>query len=900
MRIGFNKGRLVAKGQELPSRGSKPMSEVNLLSLITKNTIPGTPGDDALVGSDTADILQGEGGNDNLQGGRGDDELYGGDGLDELIGGAGNDLLDGGAGRDKLFGNSGDDTYLLKRDSGFDEIYDSIGNDTIKIDGVPSEITLSTIPSPSPILLIHLGEAVAAVRGFFSETDEGRIENIVFSDGTVWSRDKVLEILGHSNPNPNPPPPQGKLIIGNDTDELLNGTEFDDTIDGGGGNDQLHGDWGNDTYIWGRGSGHDLIADTAGQDKVSINALASEVKLSVGTDGACLFIELGNNDSLMIMGYFDTIGGVGHIETLEFADGTVWDIDDVLAILESQTPPPPTGKLIIGNDGDEYLVGTAYDDTIDGGGGNDQLVGGLGNDIYIWKPESNDAITDAGGNDEVQIGDFTGDITWSRMLGSKDLFLNINGFVLTVSGFFNEENGIERFAFANGDVLTRADILERLPTPVGEGKLIIGNDDNEHLTGTEYNDTINGGGGDDVLLGGAGDDTYIWEPDSNPDSLNSDFIHDTDGFDTVQVGVSSSKVKLWIDDEDSKSLVIAFTGSGKILYIKDYFTEHGGRIEKIVFSDGAVWGLDDVKKALDIETPPPPPPVEGKLVLGTADSETLEGTASHDTIDSGAGDDLMLGGAGDDLYRWAFGSGNDTISDSRGTDTLSIHAGSSEVQFTATGDDYSDLTISLYGQKLVIENYFLTAEDGGTIENIAFSDGQVWQIGHIWKLLQVREGGSKDDVIYGKSGKDNLKGNDGDDALFGGKGDDALAGGRGNDKLVGGSGSDVLTGGSDRDTFAFGSKSDVGLGKYRDVIVDFTRGKDKIDLSGIDANGKTSINDAFTKLLSAKQKFTAAGQLRYDAKTGILSVNTDKDAAAEFEIQLKNKPAYLKLSDFIL
>ncbi|PVE23872.1 hypothetical protein DC522_13820 [Microvirga sp. KLBC 81] len=210
------------------------------------------------------------------------------------------------------------------------------------------------------------------------------------------------------------------------------------------------------------------------------------------------------------------------------------------------------------------------------------------------------------------------------------------------------------------------------------------------------------------------------------------------------------------------------------------------------------------------------------------------------------------------------------------------------------------MTLTLHGQTLVVENYFLTAEDGGNIENIAFSDGQVWQIDRVWKALPLRTGGKNDDVIYGRSGKDSLKGNDGDDVLIGGGGKDVLSGGNGDDKLVGGAGVDTLTGGIGGDTFVFSSRSDTGFGKSRDVIADFNRGEDWIDLSGIDANSRTSTNDAFTKLLSAKQKFTAAGQLRYDAKKGVLSVNTDKDAAAEFEIKLKNKPTDLKLSDFIL
>ncbi|MGO4388744.1 hypothetical protein AB4Y85_14525 [Microvirga sp. 2YAF29] len=94
--------------------------------------------------------------------------------------------------------------------------------------------------------------------------------------------------------------------------------------------------------------------------------------------------------------------------------------------------------------------------------------------------------------------------------------------------------------------------------------------------------------------------------------------------------------------------------------------------------------------------------------------------------------------------------------------------------------------------------------------------------------------------------------------------------------------------------------ADLGTGKNRDRINDFETGIDMIDLGKIDANTSTKKNDAFKTLLKGKEAFTKAGQLHYNAKTGILSGNTDKDAAAEFQILLKNKPKSLNLDDFVL
>ena len=71
----------------------------------------------------------------------------------------------------------------------------------------------------------------------------------------------------------------------------------------------------------------------------------------------------------------------------------------------------------------------------------------------------------------------------------------------------------------------------------------------------------------------------------------------------------------------------------------------------------------------------------------------------------------------------------------------------------------------------------------------------------------------------------------GNDTLVGGAGNDALSGGDGNDILSGGDGSDKMTGGDGRDIFIF-TESAIGTTRdgEHDVITDFQRGSDRIDL----------------------------------------------------------------------
>ena len=85
-------------------------------------------------------------------------------------------------------------------------------------------------------------------------------------------------------------------------------------------------------------------------------------------------------------------------------------------------------------------------------------------------------------------------------------------------------------------------------------------------------------------------------------------------------------------------------------------------------------------------------------------------------------------------------------------------------------------------------------------------------------------GGNARDILIGGGGNDSLSGGNGADNLSGGAGNDRLAGGDGADRLNGGLGNDRLTGGDGADVFVF----DAGFG--RDVITDFTRGFDKIEI----------------------------------------------------------------------
>jgi Bacterial Ig-like domain/Cadherin-like domain/Bacterial Ig domain/RTX calcium-binding nonapeptide repeat (4 copies) len=153
----------------------------------------------------------------------------------------------------------------------------------------------------------------------------------------------------------------------------------------------------------------------------------------------------------------------------------------------------------------------------------------------------------------------------------------------------------------------------------------------------------------------------------------------------------------------------------------------------------------------------------------------------------------------------------------------------------------------------------------------------------------------------GTSGNDVLGGSTGSDLLDGLAGKDVIYGGQGNDTLVGGSGADTLTGGLGADNFKFTALGDLGLGATaRDMVVDFKAGEgDKIDLASIDANLTLNGDQAFSWVNNFS---IAAGEVRFAADgqgNGVLSLNTDADLDAEFEILLTGVTS-LTAADLVL
>jgi Ca2+-binding RTX toxin-like protein len=157
-----------------------------------------------------------------------------------------------------------------------------------------------------------------------------------------------------------------------------------------------------------------------------------------------------------------------------------------------------------------------------------------------------------------------------------------------------------------------------------------------------------------------------------------------------------------------------------------------------------------------------------------------------------------------------------------------------------------------------------------------------------------------EDILLTGSGNIGATGNALNNTITGQSGNNVLRGGDGNDVIDGKGGQDKLHGDGGKDKFVFSAAADSKVAAP-DMIMDFLKGSDVIDIRPIDANVLLGGNQKFVFI--GDQDFAGSGQLRveYDEQTNVTHVqgSVDYDAVADFQIDLAGKVA-LSASDFLL
>ncbi|GAA0592431.1 hypothetical protein GCM10009099_32440 [Caenispirillum bisanense] len=400
------------------------------------------------------------------------------------------------------------------------------------------------------------------------------------------------------------------------------------------------------------------------------------------------------------------------------------------------------GATISGN---QWIEGTAGNDTIFTGLGNDIIYGGAGDD-YIMSGDGADTVFGGAGADTIVGGSGNGnDVYYGGLIGSDDSAHDWLIYTSAVNGVTVNLNSQLAFGpdIGNDTIVGFEHVL------AGSGNdLLIGNAAANILRGGDGNDTLRGAGGDDTLEGGLGNDVYayhtsdtVWGNDRIEDSGGSQDI--VDFSQALAVGPTAF---YW----DGADLMIESDGRGTIRVVGGSTAIEGWRFSSSspYSSNVTIAGTtsDDVVIGSAADD----------SLYGDIGNDALFGNAGNDTLDGGGGNDYLAGGAGDDVYSFTGGFGHDFIRDTSGTNKIQMYSG------TLNG-------VSIDANNIVTLDY-------GADDSVSFSGLMATYQYESTPYAITRGTGA----LAGTAGNDFLIGTLGNDTLTA-SGHDILAGGGGND-----------------------------------------------------------------------------------------------------------------------
>jgi len=689
-------------------------------------------------------------------------------------------------------------------------------------------------------------------------------------------------------------------LSGGTGDDGLSGGDGDDVLHGGAGIDELVGGAGADTFIFNVGDGIDIIgaggsygSETA-QDTLRFGAGIRPEQLVLSRMEDHLVIRLdGSEDLVGVVDYFSQ--NTYRLAQIVFADGTVWDADTIdsrivrtLDEAVTYTASEEGGEFEGGNNNDT-LTGMAGEDALQGGKGDDWLTGGAGED-YLEGGEGSDTYVFNAGDGQDSVREFAdGSINILRfgegLLAENALAENDYGSLtirfrdsddsITLYDYFDSETPpLAQIIFADGTVWTRDAIrvmaLEGTDeaqdlSAFSEGSEIHAGGGDDQVQGGEGNDILYGDGGDDVLSdyagrnilaggmgndilrGGDDSDTYLFNAGDGQDVIRESFW-DNEKADILRFGDGLLPANARLS-QSGNDLIVSFAGSADRVTMEEYFFREEGLIEQIVFADGTVWDLSDIKTMVLAGTDEAQTLTafdEGSEIHAGGGDDTLKGSYGNDTLFGDAGDDvlsdyagsnILAGGTGNDIlnggyegdiYLFNAGDGHDVITERSGKDDdllrfgEGLRAGDALVERNA-----DDLVIRFQGtaDSVTVRDYF--SDKGYQVEQFAFSDGTVWDQTGVLQQLMNRAGTDEAQTITAHSEGSEIHAAGGDDYLYGAEGNDILYGDAGNDTLYGGPGSNILAGGTGNDHLYGGYEDDTYLfnaGDGQDVIDEYSWG----------------------------------------------------------------------------
>ena len=595
--------------------------------------------------------------------------------------------------------------------------------------------------------------------------------------------------------------------VGNDT---FTGGVGNDTLIGAAGNDSMDGYDGSDLYVINKQNEHlsAEIHDSGSAKSFAGATIVDEVRFASTTIYETLTLFAGDTG----------------IEKVTIGSGTAnAAVSTATTALNVDASRVLNGLTIVGNAGNNYLVGTSFNDVINGGAGADTMVGGnpmysvmggVGNDTFV--------VDNVG---DVVIANYSSGVNTVQSSITYSLPGNVQRLVLTgtaaINGTGNDLNNLITGNSADNvldggvgsDTLTGglgndAYYVDNVGDFISEGVnqgtdtvnasvtyTLQANVENLNLTGMANingtgnllanvisgnvgNNILVGAGGNDTLNGGAGNDQY----NITQGQIGNIVISDTSGADVIKWNFGFDKTYL-----GGSIVEVTRTGTNNAnLYLTTYLNNVqvqtvtvnnqypitlGASIETVTYADGTT-----PKTFIDGLT------ASGadQIVVASATASTLVGSGGRDLLFGGAGNDALTSTAGDKNNLWG----------GAGVDTMTAGAIGLETTINDLGNGGSDVFIVNTGATGKANVYYSGwSATAGTLNN---GTANIYTNGYAVNLAVINTGNGFG--VNNVSARGTLITGSGlNDTLIGGLGNDTFVGGLGNDSVVGGGGNDTVT-----------------------------------------------------------------------------------------------------------
>jgi Ca2+-binding RTX toxin-like protein len=758
---------------------------------------------------------------------------------DDLGGSAFNDTFEGGAGRDSINGMDGSDTASYTKSTAAVNVNLTTGTQTGgHAEGDYLQQIENVIGSQFSDLLTGNESANRLSGGAGNDTMAGGAGADYLSGGdgidTVsYAGADAAVVASLANPSINTGDAAGDVYV---SIENLTGSTYDDALNGDNGANTIIGNYGND-----------VIKGYGGRDK--------------------LFGDDGNDILLGGVGPDYLSGGTG-ADTASYADAT----ESVWVILSA----PEENRGIAAGDtynSIERIVGSNFNDVLDGNSGSNILVGGNGNDSLGTGFRGRDELYGGNGDDKLftvnetyDSGVFDGgagvdtlESEFANLVGrtivnveNLSIFGKVTATINILTKFLkitSEDSGPAGIELEGSGGLidfskSAVDGINILKSSTTSGITVIATSGLDYLQGSEFNDVLQGGAGADGIYGRAGNDTVSYSTSTAAVTVNLNL-----NFQDGSLGDARGDYLTGIENVIGSSFADSLTGDkgGNRLFGGDGSDFLTGGLGSDYLSGGI--GIDCASYASTstgvIVSLTDPALNTGEAKGDTYNSiENLAGSVFKDTLDGSAGANSIDGGNGNDIVSGL--AGNDALYGGDGDDTLSGGAGADKLN-GGVGTDTA---------------YYKLATAGVAVNLIASSENT---------------GEAKGDTFVSI---ENLSGSSFDDALTGDVADNLIQGGAGNDSIRGHKGNDTLAGNSGKDIFVFNTA--LSAWDNTDTITDFSRADDTIHLEKAIFTALTSTGALAPAAFRATPTGLAADaddRIIYDTDSGDLFYDADGNGA---------------------